>query len=109
MLQEIASLGPKYVVITDGLNGADCYDGEKFYHCEIFPAEAVEATGAGDAFASGFMGAVMHGLTAFDAVKWGMVNSASVVTKVGAVAGLLTVPELENSLQRQSKFAPVKI
>ena len=109
MLREIAKFGPKYVLVTDGINGANCYDGEKFYHSDIFPAEAVEATGAGDAFASGFMGAVMHRLSTVEAMKWGMVNSASVVTKVGAVAGLLNREEIENRLRLNPDFGPKEV
>lgn len=108
-LKAISLRGPKYVVITDGINGADCFDGEKYYHCEIFPAEAVEATGAGDAFASGFMGAIMHGHSTAEAMRWGMVNSASVVTKVGAVVGLLSAAEIEKKLEENQKFGPVEI
>lgn len=109
VLRRISELGPKYVVMTDGTNGVDCYDGEKFYHCNIFPAQAIQATGAGDAFASGFMGAMMHGLPTTEAMKWGMVNSASVVTKVGAVAGLLTAQEIEKRLATNPDFNPKEI
>lgn len=106
MLEQIARFGPKYVAITDGLNGAYCFDGKKYYFCRIFPAEAVEATGAGDAYASGFMGAVMHGRPTLEAMKWGMVNSASVVSKIGAVAGLLTAQEIEKKLEENPDFGP---
>lgn len=109
LLSSISKLGPKHVVVTDGVNGAWSFDGEKFYHCEIFPAQAVEATGAGDAFASGFMGAAMHGLSTIEAMKWGMVNSASVVAKVGATTGLLFRKEIEKKLLDQPDFSPTEI
>ena len=38
------------VVITDGENGAYCYDGEEYYYCPIFKVPIVERTGTGDAF-----------------------------------------------------------
>jgi len=109
MLAEIAQFGPRYVAITNGAEGAYAFDGDKYYYCGIFPVKRIEATGAGDAFASGFMGAIMHGLTAFDAVKWGMVNSASVVTKVGAIAGLLSKEQIEKEIQDNLDFGPKEI
>jgi sugar/nucleoside kinase (ribokinase family) len=108
-MKAISTRGPRYVIITDGLNGAYCLDGEKYYHCEIFPVQAVEATGAGDAFASGFMGAIMHGKSTADAMRWGMVNSASVVTKIGAMAGLLSKIEIEERLLKRPGFGPREI
>ena len=47
--------GPVTVVITDGLKGSYCLDGGEFYYIGIYPHKPIEATGAGDAFATGFM------------------------------------------------------
>ena len=108
-LQDLHSLGPKYVAVTDGKNGSYATDGEKFYQCDIFPSEMVEATGAGDAFASGFLGALMSGQSILDAMKWGTVNASSVVTKVGAVAGLLSRAEIEKKVKEKPDFGPREV
>jgi ribokinase len=63
------------------------------------PAPPVDRTGAGDAFASTFVAALAKGLSLEDALRWGPVNSMSVVQKVGAQAGLLTEKELHSYLQ----------
>ena len=55
MLAKIAQFGPRYVVITVGVEGAYVLIVINFI-MRNFPGKRVEATGAGDAFASGFMG-----------------------------------------------------
>lgn len=102
-------LGPKIVVITDGKNGAYCFDGSLLQFCPIFPGKRVEATGAGDAFATGFMGAILHKLPSHEAMRWGAVNSASVVGKVGPTAGLLSASEIRTRLKKHPKYCPKTI
>lgn len=92
-------LGPKYVVVTDGKNGAYGYDGGRLAHCPIFPGRMVEATGAGDAFSAGFVLAMMEGETAKDALRWGAVNSASVIGFVGPTKGLLSGAQIRRRLK----------
>lgn len=95
LLFELQKLGPKKVIVTDGDKGGyvlDEYD--NFIHQPIIHAPVVEKTGAGDSFASGFLGAVLYGENIETAMKWGVINSASVIGKVGAQAGLLTKQEI---------------
>lgn len=88
--------GPKIVVLTDGKNGAYAYDGNNHYHINAVNQQRVDATGAGDSFAAGFMGRIMLGDMSnrqdsiVDALKWGALNSTSVVGYIGAQKGLLT-------------------
>src|SRR3989338_5320015 len=49
-------LGAKRVVITDGKNGSYDFDGKTLLHCPIFPGKLVGTIGAGDAFATGYVG-----------------------------------------------------
>jgi len=98
---QIKKLGPKTIVITDGERGASVLDGENnFYQIpasKIF-GPAIERTGAGDAFASAYLAATIASLPADKALTWGAINSASVVTKIGPHAGLLTHAEIEEKL-----------
>jgi sugar/nucleoside kinase (ribokinase family) len=64
----------------------------------IVKTEVVEKTGAGDAFSAGFLAAIIHGLEIPEAMKWGSINSANVIGKIGAEEGLLTKFELEQKL-----------
>ena len=98
LLEAIARLGPKSIVITDNLNGAYAWNGEKYYFVPDFPGEAFERTGAGDAFASAVVSALALGRPFGEAMLWGPVNSASVIKYVGAQKGLLTRDQLEKYL-----------
>ena len=90
----LSKYGPKHVILTDGKNGAYEYGGRELHFCPIFPGKLVEATGAGDAFASGYLGAVMSGESCSEGLRWGAVNSASVVGHVGPTKGLLSATEI---------------
>jgi ribokinase len=102
LMKMIAALGPKIVVITDGPNGAYAYDtrSEKMYFLNPYPdpKEPYERTGAGDSFSSTFTAAISLGHSIPDAMKWGSINSMSVVQQVGAQKGLLTREVLEKYL-----------
>ncbi|MCM8778673.1 MAG: PfkB family carbohydrate kinase [Candidatus Omnitrophica bacterium] len=53
----VAKKGPKVVVIKKGEDGALMLYRQRFFSCPAFPVEkVVDPTGAGDAFAGGFMG-----------------------------------------------------
>ena len=84
LLSALSGLGPKISVITDGSNGAYVFDGHQFLSCGIMPMDAYERTGAGDAFGSGFLSAVIEGKTLEESLIWGTVNSASVIGYTGA-------------------------
>ena len=106
---ELYRLGPKHVVVTDGKNGATCFDGKTLLSVEAFPSKFIEATGAGDAFATGFIGALLHVGSTTDALKWGAVNSASVIEHVGPQDGLLTNRQIISRLKKHPSFKPKSI
>jgi ribokinase len=96
LLVASAKLGPKIVIVTDGPDGSYVYDSSqnKFLRAGIYPQDCFERTGAGDAFGSGFIAAVIKGKTIEEAILWGTVNSASVISFVGAQKGLLKEAEI---------------
>ncbi|MBI4435164.1 bifunctional hydroxymethylpyrimidine kinase/phosphomethylpyrimidine kinase [Candidatus Uhrbacteria bacterium] len=96
--------GSKHIIITDGKNGAYEYGGRELRFCPIFPGKLVEATGAGDSFASGYLGALMHGLSCSEGLRWGAVNSSSVVGHVGPTKGLLSATEIRKRLKAKPSF-----
>jgi len=107
LLKGVNHLGPKITVITDGKEGAYVYDEyeDKYWSMPIYPdpAPPYERTGAGDSFSSTFTVALGLGLPVKEALKWGPINSMSVVQKVGAREGLLTRRELEQFLRDAPK------
>ncbi|MFH1767228.1 MAG: carbohydrate kinase family protein [Patescibacteria group bacterium] len=104
MMGALKKLGPKFVVITDGKNGAFAYDGVQLDYVPMFPGKRVEATGAGDAFATGFLGALLHGKKHGEALRWGSVNAASVVGKIGPTKGLLSHTEIQKRLKARPSY-----
>ena len=100
------AMGPRTVVITDGLNGSYCLDSEEFYSIGIYPHRPIEATGAGDAFATGFLSARIHGLPVTEAMRWGARNGASVATMIGPQAGLVSLEQMQRDLAQHSSFRP---
>ncbi len=100
LLDQVSSLGPITVVITDGKKGSYVLDSEKhFYHEGILSSIIVERTGAGDAYSAGFLGAIVHKLSIKDAMHWGSKNATSVVAHIGAQAGLLKKQEMEEKVR----------
>jgi len=99
MAKVIQLQGPQIVVITDGREGAYVYNGIDFLMVGPYPGHRLEATGAGDSFASGFLAAIINGESVQVALKWGVTNAASVIGEIGAQEGLLG----KNVISRRAK------
>lgn len=101
LLAPMHALGPKVVVITDGVKGAYAYDGKEALFMRAYPdpKPPFERTGAGDAFSSTFTVALALGFDVRAALRWGPINSMSVVQQVGARVGLLTRDKIEAYLK----------
>jgi sugar/nucleoside kinase (ribokinase family) len=102
-------LCPHVVVVTDGRRGAYAASGGAAWAVPIFPGPRVEATGAGDAFACAFTGALMAGENIPTALAWGAVNSASVVQYVGGQRGLLARSVLRRRLEHRPSFHATRL
>lgn len=87
--------GVEIVVITDGKEGAYAVTNDDFFKIGPYPGHRKEATGAGDAFTSAFMAGYIKGEKIFTCLQWGVTNSASVIEKVGAQAGLLNLSDVK--------------
>jgi len=99
LLNILQEWGPKIVVITEGKKGAWAYDGQKIYRQKALKPKIIDTTGVGDAFGSSFVaGLISENNNIQKALKWGVINSASVTTKIGAQNGLLNRKELEKRL-----------
>ena len=109
LLLGLKERGVKVAVITDGPAGTYLFDGQKYWHMPIVDAPVVERTGAGDAFGSGFLAAVMKGESYEVALRWGTVNSASVLGYIGPQAGLLNEQQMGEWLERSVSVTPVVI
>lgn len=92
-LEELARHALNYVsvaIVSDGPNGVVATDGKTVVRAGMYEdVPVVDRTGAGDAFASGFLSQWAMGKSLKDAIIFASANSTSVVTKVGAKAGIL--------------------
>lgn len=80
----------KTVIITDGPMGGIASDGNDTYRFGIYEDKVVkDATGAGDAFGSGFLASIAAGRPFRKSLIFASANSTSVVTKIGANKGIL--------------------
>lgn len=109
LLAGLHEWGAKLVVITDGPAGSYSFDGKEMLFMPIVDAPVVERTGAGDAFGSGFMGAILSGKTVEEALKWGSVNSASKLGFVGPQKGLLRKEQIPGWLKKAENVKVEKI
>ncbi|PID55432.1 hypothetical protein CSB45_16060 [candidate division KSB3 bacterium] len=88
------------VAITDGKRGAWIGRADTRYHAPTIKDDTVrDTTGAGDAFASGFAGALFAGKPIEECARWGSANGNAVVHDYGAQKGLLTCDIMEKRIR----------
>lgn len=83
-------LGLPLLVVTYDIHGSFAYTSQRIYHQPIIkPKEIIDTTGAGDAFASGFLGEYLKTDSIEKALLFGAKNASSVIEHLGAQNGLL--------------------
>lgn len=87
--------GPKIVVVTNGAEGVYASDQNTIYFHPSIKIDIVSSIGAGDAFGSCFVAQLNNNATIEDALRAGVINSASVIQHLGTQTGLLTQDEIE--------------
>jgi ribokinase len=106
-------------VMTDGPRGVLLSDGKRIYRAGIYKEKAViDRTGAGDAFGSGLVAALIQGARSWElgvrsfkeedikrAIRLGSANGTSVVEHIGAQPGILTIREFRS----QSRWKDLRI
>lgn len=102
LIDRLHSYGPKIVVVSDGPDGCYASDGNERLMMPIYPdpSPPKERTGAGDAFTSTFVAAVIKGNNLEGALQWAPINSMNVVQHIGAQEGLLSMDKLEEFLAK---------
>lgn len=92
-IEELARHATHYVstvIVSDGPNGAVVTDGKTIVTAGMYDnVPVVDRTGGGDAFGSGFLSQIACGKSIKDATHFASANSTSVVTMIGAKAGIL--------------------
>lgn len=88
-LKGLHSLGPRIVVITNKDKEVFAYDGQKKYSLKPHQVKVRERTGAGDAFAAGFVAGQIAGKSIDDSLNLALQESESVIKHQGAKIGLI--------------------
>ena len=101
-------LGVENVLITDGREGSYTFDGKDYYRLPEFPGDRIEATGAGDSYATALLSALFYGLPLSEGMVWGSINGAYVVKQIGPQAGLLHKHEMEKVRSQSLDFKAEK-
>ncbi|MDO4632531.1 MAG: ribokinase [Eubacteriales bacterium] len=90
--------GVKVVLITMGSQGVFISDGEERKLVPAFKVNALDTTGAGDAFNGGFLTALSEGRNVWDAAVFANATAALSVQKLGTTPSMPTREEVEEFL-----------
>ena len=93
--------GVKNVVITMGAMGVFVTDGERGEMLPRLQVDAVDTTGAGDAYNGGFVTALSEGRDLFQAARYGNAAGALSVTRLGTAPAMPSRAEID-ALVKQS-------
>lgn len=105
LLKGLHALGAKIAVVTDGRQGSYASNGSaRVWYQDEFAGPKIEATGAGDAYATAFTAALIHGKPVQEAITWGTINGGYVVQFIGPHAGLRTKSQIEHYLKTHPRF-----
>lgn len=106
LVKAFHAIGIPKMILTDGPKGSYVSDGRTVYTLPIYPVEELERTGAGDAYGSGFLAAIVHGKMVTEAMQWGGANAAFVVQHVGAREGLLEQDAMQQFIHEHPDIVP---
>jgi fructoselysine 6-kinase len=85
-IERLARKSGKLFVITLGADGSRAYHGATRFDCSAAPVDrVVDTTGAGDAFAAGFLSRYCHGQDIDESLESGARVAAIVVQRQGAI------------------------
>jgi len=91
----VHAYGPTTIIVTNGAEGVYASDTKTIYFHPSIKINMVSSIGAGDAFGSCFVAQRIKDTSIEDALRAGIINSASVIKHLGTQTGLLTAEELD--------------
>jgi len=90
------------VIVTQGRRGCSFLEAGRLVNVPAPPAEAVDTTGAGDAFNAALAVALCGGRSLAEAAAFAVAAASLSVTRFGAQAGLPTLAEVERAVRQQA-------
>jgi ribokinase len=103
---ELIRRGVKQVVMTVGERGALLVTAASCTHFPAISVEAVDTTGAGDAFNAGLATALARGASLADAVQFAVITGAMAVTRDGVIQSLPRRKEVLEFCRRHEMIPP---
>lgn len=97
----LAGLGAKTVVIKNGVEGCYIYSNGQEMRVPAFKVNAVDTTGAGDSFVSGFVTGYYKGLPLYECGRLANAVGALSVQQVGATDGVKPLNEVIDFINDQ--------
>lgn len=97
---------PRTLVVKQGADGAVGFEGSRRVRVPALPVEVAEATGAGDAFAAGFIAGTLRGLSLRDRLRLGTLAAASVLRVRDDFGAMPTPTEIAGFLAEEAEEAP---
>lgn len=103
LLRSIQKMFGGIIAVTEGNKGASVFDGKKGFSAGTLNVKRVDATGAGDAFSSGFLSDyILHG-NIETALYMASLNATEVIQQVGAQPGIIKKRNLNEAKRRYPK------
>lgn len=96
--RNLIAKGIPIVVLKRGAKGCIVFTEQHRAEIPAYPVTEVDPTGAGDAFAGGFVVAMLRGMSVTEAARFACAIGALAVTKQGPMEGLPTLAEVETFL-----------
>lgn len=103
LLQKLLETGIKVVGLKMGERGSLVSDGAQTFHVPPFLVPAVDATGAGDAFAAGFLCGVLNNFDLQQCARLGNAAGALCVQHVGTVAGYRSLQDTQKFIAQHTR------
>jgi len=99
-----SSFDPEMIVVKNGSEGAYIQSAAFTGNIPAFQVQAVDATGAGDAFDAGFLIGLFNGWPVEQAALFGSAVGAKCVTAFGATTGVVSYEETIRLIESQSRM-----
>lgn len=94
----LVAKGVPIVVLKRGAKGCVVFTDQHRVEIPAYPVTEVDPTGAGDAFAGGFVVAMLRGMSVTEAARFASAIGALAVTRQGPMEGLPTLAQVETFL-----------
>ena len=103
--ERLLEAGARTVVIKRGERGVFVHDGDEAFELPAPPVEAIEPSGAGDAFAAGLILGILEGWELERSVRFASVIGGSACTALGCYAGVFSRDEADRFIAEHASWA----